>query len=98
MPLINCEIELDLSCLKECIISEISRIARVPLNPVASLVAQEEVPAIQTTAATFEINNTKLYIRVDTLSRNDNIECLENIKQGFRRHISWSKSRSEIAF
>ena len=98
MPLINCKTELDLLCLKECIISEISRVPRVLLNPVASLVPQEEVPAIQTTAATFEINNVKLYIRTDTLSINYNIECLENIKQGFRRNISWSKSRSKITF
>ena len=96
MPLINCKIELDLSWLKECIISEISRIPRVPLNPVASLLAQEEVPAIQTTTATFEINNAKLYVRVVTLSINDNIKFLENIKQRFTRKISWSKYRSEI--
>ena len=96
MPLINCKIELDLSWLKECIISGISRIPRVPLNPFASLLAQEEVPAIQTTAATFEINNAKLYVRVVTLSINDNIKFLENIKQRFTRKISWSKYRSEI--
>ena len=28
---------------------------------------------------------------------NDNIEFLENIKQGFKRTISWNKYRSEIA-
>ena len=51
---------------------------------------------IQTTEAIFQINNAKLYVPVVTLSINDNIKILENIKQGFKRTISWSKCRSEI--
>ena len=42
------------------------------------------------------MNNAKLYIQVVTLSINDNIKFLENIKQGFKRTISWNKYRSEI--
>ena len=42
------------------------------------------------------INNAKLYIPVVTLSINDDIRFLENIKQGFKRTISWNKHRSEI--
>ena len=30
------------------------------------------------------------------MSINDNIKCLDNIEQGFRRAISWNKYRSEI--
>ena len=30
------------------------------------------------------------------LSINDNIKLLENIKQGFRRTVSWKKYRSKI--
>ena len=52
--------------------------------------------AIQTTEATFQINNSKLYVPVVTLSINDNIKYLENIKQGFKRIIYWNKYRSEI--
>ena len=52
--------------------------------------------AIQTTEATFQINNSKLYVPVFTLSINDNIKYLQNIKQGFKRIISWNKHRSEI--
>ena len=33
---------------------------------------------------------------VVTLSINDNIKFLENIKQGFKRTTSWNKYRSEI--
>ena len=49
-----------------------------------------------TTGATFQINNTKLYAPVVTLSINDNIKFLETIKQGFKRTISWNKYSSEI--
>ena len=42
------------------------------------------------------ITRTKLYVSVVTLSVNDNIKFLENIKQGFKRTVSWNKYRSEI--
>ena len=51
MPLINCEIELDLSWLKEYIIPEIL------VTPKAA--GDNPVAAIQTTGATFQINNAK---------------------------------------
>ena len=44
----------------------------------------------------FVITSTKLYVPVVTLSINDNIKFLENIKQGFKRTISWNKYKSEI--
>ena len=49
------------------------------------------------TGVNFMINSTKLYVTVVTLSINDIIKFLENIKQGFERTISWNKYRSEIA-
>ena len=52
--------------------------------------------SIQTTGAIFQINNAKLYVPVVTFSVNDNIKFLENIKQRFKRIISWNKYRSEI--
>ena len=52
--------------------------------------------ATETNIATFQIDNAKLYVLVVTLSINDNIKFLENIKQGFKRTISWNKCRSEI--
>ena len=42
------------------------------------------------------ITSTKLYVPVVTLSINDNIKFLENIKQEFKRTISLNKYRSEI--
>ena len=44
----------------------------------------------------FMITSTKLYVSVVTLSINDNIKFLENIKQGLKRTFSWNKYRSEI--
>ena len=84
-----------MSWSKECVISEISIITRVPPNPDPNPAVQEE-PVIQTTNATIKINNAKIYVPVVTLSINNNIKVLENIKQGFKRAISWNKYRSEI--
>ena len=41
------------------------------------------------------ITSTKFYVAVVTLSINENIKFLENIKHGFKRTISWNKNRSE---
>ena len=49
------------------------------------------IQAATTTGATFQINNAKLYVSVVTLSINDNIKFLVNIKQRFKRTISWNK-------
>ena len=62
-----------MSWLKECIISEISIIPTIHLNPDANPTVQEEA-AIQTTSAIFQINNAKLYVPIVTLSINDNIK------------------------
>ena len=75
LPLINCEIELDLSWTKDCV-----------------LIAQNN----NITVVNFVITSTKLYVPVATLSSNDNIKFLENIKQGFKGTISWNKRKSEI--
>ena len=77
--MINCEIELDLSWSKETMISETSIAPRVPAYPDANPPVLT-VAAILLTGATFQINNAKLYVPVVTLSINDNIKFLENIK------------------
>ena len=96
--MINCKIELNLSRSKNCIISEISRTAAVADNPnanppVLAMVATKN-------SATFQTNNAKRYTPVVTLSINDNIKFLENIKEGFRRTVTdnkiWNKNRTRI--
>ena len=84
---INGEIELDLKWTRNCVISEISRTAAVTENLNANPPDQPVAPT-QTTGATFQINNAKLYVPVVTLSINNNIKFLENIKQGPKRTIS----------
>ena len=42
----------------------------------------------------FVISSTKRYVLVITLSINDSIKFLENIKQGFKKKITWNKYRS----
>ena len=54
------------------------------------------VAVIETTKATFQIDNAKLYVPVVTSSINDKIKFSENVKQGFKRTVSWNKYRSEI--
>ena len=76
-------------------VKRISITPRIAGNPRANPPIQDR-KARQTTGATFQINNAKPYVPVVTLSINDNIKFLENIKQGFKRTISWNKYRSEI--
>ena len=92
--LINCEIELDLSWSKECIRSEISITPGIPGNPNANPPVLA-VAVIQNNYCNIS-NNAKLYVPVTSLSVNDNIKLLKNIKQRFKRTISWNKYRSEI--
>ena len=95
MPLFNCEIELDLTWLKNCETSEISRTSDVPANPCANLSVMPRDTTL-TTGATFQINNAKRYVSTVTLSINNNIKFLEHLKQGFKRTIVCKKYRSEI--
>ena len=50
-----------------------------------------------TTGATLAINNCKLYVPVVTLSEDDEIKLLTNLKSGFKREIIWNKYRSQMA-
>ena len=91
-PLTKWETELYLRS-KECIITEVSRTFGA-VDPNTDPVVYELVTA--TTRAAFQINNARSNVPDVTLSINDNIKFLENIKQGFKRATSWSKYRSEI--
>ena len=46
--------------------------------------------------ATFEITDTKLYVPVVTLSKENDTKPLEQLKLGFKRTIKWNKYRSQI--
>ena len=48
------------------------------------------------TNAKLAINDCKLYIPVVTLSKDDEIKLLTNLKSGFTREIEWNKYRSQM--
>ena len=59
--------------------------------------AQGNNPAIIPPAEiTFEITDTKLYVPVVTLSKENYIKLLEQVKLGFKRTIKWNKCRSQM--
>ena len=59
--------------------------------------AQGDNPAIVPPAEiTFEIIDTKLYVPVVTLSKENDIKLLEQLKRGFKRTIKWNKYRSQM--
>ena len=43
----------------------------------------------------FKITDTKLYVPVVTLSTQDNLKLLQQLKSSFRRTISWNKYQSD---
>ena len=54
-------------------------------------------PAIVSpTGLEFQIKDTKLYVPVVTLSKENNIKLLEKLKSEFKRSIKWNKYRSQI--
>ena len=56
--------------------------------------AEGDNPAIVTsTKLKFEITDTKLYVPVVTLSKENDTKLLEQLKLGFKRTIKWNKYR-----
>ena len=50
------------------------------------------------TGLEFQITDTKLYVPVVTLSKENDIKLLEQLKSGFKRTIKWNKYRSQMTF
>ena len=46
--------------------------------------------------ATFKITDIKLFVPVVTLSKENDIKLLEQLKTGFKRTIKWNKYRSQM--
>ena len=47
--------------------------------------------------ATFKISDTKLYVSVVTLSKENDKKLLEKLKSGFKKTIKWNKYRSQMS-
>ena len=83
IPLINCEVELILTQSKKCVLADMTEED-----------AEGDNPAIVTsTKLKFEITDTKLYVPVVTLSKENDTKLLEQLKLGFKRTIKWNKYR-----
>ena len=85
IPLISCEVSLELKWNKNCVITSLEVDAGPP-------VVRDNSP----TGATLAINDCKLYIPVVTLSKDDEIKLLTNLTSGFKREIIWNKYRSQM--
>ena len=77
IPLISCEISLELKWNKNCVITSLENRQIDPGPP--------ELKTIPPTGATLDINDCKLYVPVVTLSKDDEIKLLTNLKSGFTR-------------
>ena len=85
IPLISCEVSLELKWDKNCIITSLEQRDIGGGN-------RHNAP----TGATLAINDCKLYIPEVTLSKDDEIKLLTNLKSGFKREIIWNRYRSEM--
>ena len=88
IPLISCEVSLELKWNKNCVITSLEE-RQVDAGPP---VVRDNSP----TGATLAINDCKLYIPVVTLSKEDEIKLLNNLKSGFKREIIWNKYGSQM--
>ena len=84
IPLINCEVELILTWSKNCVLADMT------VN------ADADLAIVAPSGATFKIKETKLYVPVVTLSKENDIKLLEQLKSGFKRTIKWNKYRSQM--
>ena len=74
IPLISCEVSLELKWNKNCIITS----QQIGVNLDGGNTAAP-------TGATFAVNDCKLYVPAVTLSRDHEIKLLTNLKSGFKK-------------
>ena len=86
MPLISCEVSLELKWDKNCVITS----QQIGINLDGENTAAP-------TDATLAINDCKLYEPIVTLSKDDEIKLLTNLKSGFTREIEWNNYRSQVS-
>ena len=88
IPLINCEVELILTWFRNCVlINKSTRDADYNPDLIVRKIHNPE-------NAIFQIIDTKLY--VVSLSKENDIKLLEQLKSGFKRTIKWNKYRSQM--
>ena len=85
IPLISCEVSLELKWNKNCLITSIQREINLDGGNTET-----------STGATLAIKDCKLYVPVVTLSKDDEIKLLTNLKSEFKREIIWNKYRLQM--
>ena len=76
IPLINCEVELILTCSKNCVLVDTTEKEAEGDNP--EIVAPNGLE--------FQITDTKLYVPVVTLSKENHTKFLVQLKLGFKKN------------
>ena len=90
IPLINCEVELILTWFKNCVLrNKSTKDAHYNDDLVVRKIDNPE-------NAIFQITDTKLYVPVVTLSKENDLKLLEQLKSGFKRTIKWNKYTSQM--
>ena len=85
IPFISCEVSLELKWDTNCVITSLEQRDIGGGN-------RDNSP----TGAALAINDCKLYVPAVTLSKDDEIKLLTNLKSGFKREIIWNKYRSQM--
>ena len=85
IPLITCEVSLELKLDKNCVITSLEQRDIGGGN-------RDNDP----TGPTLSITDCKLYVPAVTLSKDDEIKLLTNLKSGFKREIIGNKYRSQM--
>ena len=85
IPLISCEVSLQLKWDKDCVITSLEQRDIGGGN-------RDNAPK----GATLSITDCKLYVPTVTLSKDDETKLLTNLKSGFEREIIWNKYRSQM--
>ena len=75
---------MNLTWSKNCVLADIT------VN------ADADLAIVAPSSATFKIKEKKLYVSVVTLSKENDIKLLEQLKSGFKRTIKWNKYRSQM--
>ena len=90
IPLINCEVELMLTWSRNCVlIDKSTREANYDADPNVYEIDNPE-------DATFKITDIKLFVPVVTMSKENDIKLVEQLKTGFKRTIKWNKYRPKM--
>ena len=90
IPLINCEVELIFTWFKNCVL--IKKSTKDADYNADAIVCEIDNPE----DAIFQITDTKLYVLVVNLTKENDIKLLEQLKSGFKRTIKWNKYRSQM--